>query len=213
MTKDPSLGPREGVDADPATLLPPGQARVLGVLRRSREPLLLAEVASNADAHENTVRPQLEALIKRGLVVRTRADSGRRGRPAWLYAQQPDAVAPATELAELAAALAGAVVRHAADPREAAIEAGRAWGLQIADSRSDSFAQLVRLGFAPVPAADGSIKLTRCPLLGAARAEPTVICGVHQGLVEGLVAASGGDPEHVELTAFAEPGCCRLRMP
>lgn len=213
MDKDPSLGPREGVDADPATLLPPGQARVLGVLRRSRRPLPLAEVASSAQAHENTVRPQLEALIERGLVVRTRADSGRRGRPAWLYGQQPDAVAPATELAELAAALAGAVVRHAADPREAAVEAGRTWGLQIADSESDAFDELARLGFAPVSDADGTVKLTRCPLLGAARAEPTVICGVHQGLVEGMVSASGGDPGQVELIAFAEPGCCRLRMP
>lgn len=207
------LGPRQGADADPSTLLPPGQARVLGVIKGSPGPLTLAEVAERSRAHENTVRPQLDALIERGLVVRSRAASGRRGRPAWLYSERPEAIAPVTELAELAAALAGAVVRHADDPREAALEAGRTWGLELADEESDAFEELVRLGFAPVPDEDGSLKLTRCPLLGAARAEPTVICGVHQGLVEGLVQAAGGDPEQVELTAFAEPGCCRLRMP
>lgn len=213
MNKTPDLGPRDGADAPAEAALPPGQARVLGVLRRARTPLRLAEVAERAGAHENTVRPQLEALHERGLVIRSSADSGRRGRPAWLYAIQPSVMLPTTELAELAVALAGAVVRHAPDPREAALEAGRAWGQQLGEQSDDSaFEQLVRLGFAPVQ--DGeTTRLTRCPLLGAASAEPTVICGVHQGLVEGMVSATDGDPDEVELLPFAEPGCCVLRMP
>jgi predicted ArsR family transcriptional regulator len=208
-----SLGPRDGADAPVEETLPPGQARVLAVLRRARTSLRLAEVADRCAAHENTVRPQLDALHERGLVTRTAADSGRRGRPAWLYAVRRGAIAPTTELAELAVALAGAVVRHAADPKEAALEAGRAWGERLAEDSDDtSFEQLVRLGFAPVR--DGeTTRLTRCPLLGAAAEEPTVICGVHQGLVEGMVAAAGGAPEDVELLPFAEPGCCLLRMP
>ena len=212
MNKSSPLGPRNGATPDPAEALTPGQARVLGVLKRSRSALTLAEVSARTDSHENTVRPQLDALIERGLATRTPAESGRRGRPAWLYADQPAAVAPTTELAELAAALAGAVTRHAPDPRAAAIEAGRAWGEQVA-GESDAFAQLVRLGFAPVDTADGSIRLTRCPLLGAAQAEPEVICGVHEGLMQALVAAAGDDPDAVSLIPFAEPGACRLRMP
>lgn len=213
VTKDRTLGPRDGADAPVDAALPPGQARLLGVLRRARTPLRLTEVAARCEAHENTIRPQLEALHERGLVSRTPAATGRRGRPAWLYAARATVITPTTELAELAVALAGAVVRHADDPRAAALEAGHAWGEQLSEQSDDTvFEQLVRLGFAP--GEDGEeVRLTRCPLLGAAQAEPQVICGVHEGLVRGMVDARGGDPEEVELLPFAEPGCCVLRGP
>jgi predicted ArsR family transcriptional regulator len=53
-------------------------------------------------------------------------------------------------------------------------------------------------------------RLRQCPMLAVAREHPDVVCNVHQGLVEGAMAASGAAADGVRLEAFAEVGACRL---
>ena len=51
-----------------------------------------------------------------------------------------------------------------------------------------------RLGFepAPEPVAEGThVAFLRCPLKELAEAYPELVCSLHQGLCEGVVAASG----------------------
>ncbi len=70
-----------------------------------------------------------------------------------------------------------------------------------------------RLGFAPETGPRSTtVRLRRCPLLDAARANPEVVCNVHLGIVRGALAALGGEPEPSSLEAFAEPGACRLNL-
>jgi predicted ArsR family transcriptional regulator len=75
---------------------------------------------------------------------------------------------------------------------------------------------LEELGFAPShDARVGVIKLGRCPLLEAAHQHPEVVCGVHLGVVRGILAELGNDPAQTERTAlqpFSEPGACRLEL-
>lgn len=73
---------------------------------------------------------------------------------------------------------------------------------------------LVDLGFGPQRDERDRdlLRLTTCPLLDLAVANPDVICQVHLGLVEGVVGHGEGDPDP-ELTPFAEPGACLLRLP
>ena len=69
------------------------------------------------------------------------------------------------------------------------------------------------LGFAPQPdARHVVVRLTRCPLLEAARRHPEIVCGVHLGIVRGALEVYGGEAERADLLAFSEPGACLLDL-
>jgi predicted ArsR family transcriptional regulator len=95
---------------------------------------------------------------------------------------------------------------------------GRGWGSRLVQSREatedadGTVVDLLRtLGFDP----DGRpthLRLRQCPMLDVARRHPEVVCQVHRGLVEGALEAAGGDPDRVDLEAFAERGACILRL-
>ena len=58
-----------------------------------------------------------------------------------------------------------------------------------------------------------SVRLTRCPLLEAARSNPLIVCNVHLGLLRGVLVEYGADPTGSALVPFAEPGACLLVVP
>jgi predicted ArsR family transcriptional regulator len=62
------------------------------------------------------------------------------------------------------------------------------------------------------PGRSATIRLTRCPLLDAALADPEIVCTVHEGLVVGALAEFGDRERTVNLTPFAEPGACVLTI-
>ena len=69
------------------------------------------------------------------------------------------------------------------------------------------------VGFAPE--ADDratTARLTRCPLLDAAKEFPDVVCGVHLGIVRGALDEYGADSRRTDLAPFSEPGACRLDL-
>jgi predicted ArsR family transcriptional regulator len=74
-------------------------------------------------------------------------------------------------------------------------------------------AHLERMGFEPGLAHDGSAYLLRrCPILDLARARPDVVCQVHLGLAQSVLARAGGPVRAVEIVPFAAPGLCVLRL-
>ncbi|HEX6150834.1 helix-turn-helix transcriptional regulator [Nocardioides sp.] len=208
-----------GPSAAAGEILPTGQARLLALLQQQSGPATLTELADASGLHPNTLRAHLEGLLARGDVVRTSEPAAGPGRPAHRYAVTGPRPAPAAELTGLAVALAGAVARSSVHPEEDARHAGRAWGHRLAEERPgqapEPVAALARMGFAPERDTTdaGLVRLTRCPLLDAAREAPDIVCGVHQGLVEGLLEHAGASTEGVELQPFAEIGSCRLLLP
>jgi predicted ArsR family transcriptional regulator len=213
------------------------RAALLDLLETRPAPATVAAMSRATGLHENTVREHLEALLGEGLVERTRAEAHGRGRPAWLYRAVRD-TGPVGEYAGLAAALAAQIQRTSDSPRADAIEAGIAWGRQLAaDSAADSavdsavdgqgqrhsrspaearrrtVALLDGLGFAPQGDDSAAVfRLTRCPLLEAAYRYPDIVCGVHLGIVRGALEEYGGDAERTDLVPFAEPGACLLHL-
>ena len=172
----------------------------------------LAEIAERTGLHQNTVRSQVEALVDRGLVDRRRRRTAHRGQPAWEYLASGPTPAPANELTELAVTLARALRSSAQDPVGDAESAGKAWGRSVAgtlECPADEAvpAALHRLGFAPRRRGQ-TLRLTRCPLLKAALAEPEIVCGVHRGLVRGVAGS-----DEVDLRPFAEAGACLVEQP
>jgi predicted ArsR family transcriptional regulator len=215
---DGELGPREAsTEALPPS---PTRERILEVLRARSEPTSLAELSAASGLHVNTVRGHLGELLDVGTVSRTRAPAIGRGRPAWLYVADGPDPAPGTEYAGLATALALGLERSSKSPSADAVQAGEAWGRTLAaqvpadtDAATRVVRVLERMGFAPRRSERGVVRLTRCPLLQAARAHPDVVCGVHLGIVQGVLAESRAASSSARLEPFAGPGACLLTLP
>ena len=207
-----------------APVLSESRSALLEMLRAQAEPTSLAGLVALSGLHANTVREHLDALVQHGLARRSQAPASGRGRPAWLYRATGVQRDP-SEYAGLASALAAAIRRTSPNPGEDAVVAGLEWGRSLARHRTSGpvtsataarrevVALLDEIGFAPRPDARSStVRLTRCPLLEAAHLYPDVVCGVHLGLAKGALEEYGADPDGTELTPFAEPGACRLRL-
>jgi predicted ArsR family transcriptional regulator len=103
-------------------------------------------------------------------------------------------------------------------------EAGRRWAdrLDPTETRTSKrtrvnalVAHLDRLGFAPRRSrgrtSSTRIEMWSCPYLEVARERPEVTCGVHRGLVEGLLARDGLDTD-IELVPFATADYCTVTV-
>ncbi len=199
---------------------------MLEVLDERAEPISIVALATATGLHVNTVREHLDALVEAGLARREQAPAVGRGRPAWLYSAVPDDELPGgvAEYAGLASALAEMIEQTSGSPRRDAIDAGRRWGRQLATDRepgtrgeAEARRAVVQLldgfGFAAQPDAQHAVvRLTRCPLLEAARRHPEIVCGVHLGIVRGALEVYGGETDHADLLAFSEPGACVLDL-
>lgn len=223
----PQLGPAPVRGSIGPSLSGP-RGTVLERLQCSPRPVTIAGLAEELGVHPNTAREHLDALVARGLATREQAPAQGRGRPAWRYAaavDQPEPDPRVRDYAGLAAALAGHLVRTAADPAAQGLAAGREWGRALARDRAIPsvgpratprhrvVALMDDLGFSPdADAAATTVALRSCPLLDTARQYPQVVCQVHLGLVRGVLEHHGGDPRPTALLPFAEPGACRLHL-
>ncbi|WP_153506197.1 helix-turn-helix transcriptional regulator [Cumulibacter manganitolerans] len=205
MKIDPGTGPAP----TPTRSLPPLSPQRLEMLNRlAAQPgdRSVDELAGASGLHPNTVRAHLEGLVDEGLVERTAGRTGQRGRPSWRYRVVPERTAGAPEYVGLAIALAEQLAAMTPDAGRIARTAGERWASSIPGSggtTEDVVALLDDLGFAPVRHG-GDIRLTRCPLLTAARRNPDVVCGVHEGLIRARL--DGGESGRLE--PFAGPGYC-----
>src|SRR5699024_1480557 len=114
--------------------------------------------------------------------------------------------------------LARSISRTVEDPHSVAVAAGVDWGRAIAPTLDapaataveDAEQVLDRLDYSPTRNGD-VLALHTCPLLGAATENQEVVCGVHDGLVRGILAARGHEAT-IDLEPFASPGTCVLRV-
>lgn len=168
-------------------------------LARSPLPLTTAEVAETLELHVNTVRPHLERMREVGLL---RVDTGGRGgvgRPQHRYSLSNDAPSLGLEpppFPKLAKMLLSAAAQSGLDRSEmlgAGREQGRADALRWApgsDPLEALVAEQATLGFDPALVEDehsATVAFAHCPYQALAESHPDIVCGLHCGLVEGLV--------------------------
>ena len=196
------------------------RTRLLAVLDRSARPMGVRELAEAVDLHPNTVRQHLDQLVEAGLAVRDAAPPVGRGRPPLRYAAEPgsDEQDPAAYRA-LAGVLAGQLARLP-DSVPVALAAGERWGRALAHETTDpapaanALGRLVAVldaaGFAPqAPVADGApIRLRHCPFGTLARDNGEVICGVHLGLMRGVLRELDAPVDALRLEPFVGPSLC-----
>ncbi|HKX66216.1 MAG TPA: helix-turn-helix domain-containing protein [Intrasporangium sp.] len=223
VEKNEGWGPRPSRTgmADAVASLSAQRRRVLDAL--DEEPRSIAAVAQALGLHVNTAREHLDGLVDAGLALRSRLTPNGRGRPGWGYAVRPGVGASSVgEYASLATVLAEHAAAQGGDVAGDMARLGRGWGRGLVGSRAadkdgepDPERTVVEvldtLGFDPEERPP-VVRLRQCPMLDVARRHPEVVCRVHLGLVEGVIEAAGGDPEGVDLEAFAEPDACLLHL-
>src|SRR5919202_2319378 len=190
---------------------PPRRVPRMGVLDAVADPLrlrivrhladggsaTLAELADVAGVHLNTIRAHVAALEAAEVLESTQKPASGPGRPAAEYRLVDGWGLSSTDFLELAGLLAAALVRN--PPDEAALRAtGAEWGRYLAgrpgrrDIAEELPRALERLGFHAT--VDGDVvRVTGCPCAVVSPDHPEIVCGLATGLVDGILAASGGE--------------------
>ncbi|CAM2937124.1 helix-turn-helix transcriptional regulator [Skermania piniformis] len=204
--------------------------RLLAILRGASEPLDAQELARMTGQHVTTVRFHLDVLTRESLVRQVQQPPRGRGRPRIGYC----AVQRSVGYQELAHVLADQLGHDPRYSHDAAVDAGRAWGARLAageppprtvvEAREAVLAIMSELGFGPereVPERESDeisdqacVRLTACPLRDLARTHSEVVCGVHLGMLRGLIEqhAAGRTGLTVDLQPFWEPDACAIRI-
>ena len=119
-------------DAKHAALASEPRRRALALLTESAVPLDVGAVASALGLHITTARFHLEHLETAGLVQRTIARAGRRGRPHVLFSAVAGPLSAENAQQQLTEALAAVIAEDVDGGRARATRAGEHWSAQYA---------------------------------------------------------------------------------
>jgi predicted ArsR family transcriptional regulator len=196
--------------------------RVLRLVREHDGAVDAATLADQIGLHVTTARFHLDALCDEGTVARTRIKRAGVGRPRTGYVAVRDRL-DYESLAEILALELGDTV---AERRQRAERAGQRWASRIVagstgqDVPADPATMIAgifeRMGFEPELASgngrrERTIRLHGCPVRDLAQSHPEVSCGMHLGLLRGLVGSR--EPTlRSELDPFVEPELCIARV-
>jgi predicted ArsR family transcriptional regulator len=210
------------VDSTPAPAT--GRRRqVLDELRAASRPLSILELASRLDMHPNTVRFHLDALTTTEQVERVDQSPSRRGRPPLVFRAREGMDPTGPRGYRLLSSILADSLADLPDGPARAAAAGRRWGERLVRARESAPARtdrqavdtlltlLEELGFAPelLPGeAAPTIGLRHCPFLELTRGDTRLICPVHLGLMQGVLAEIGASTTVDRLVPFVEPGLC-----
>jgi predicted ArsR family transcriptional regulator len=208
---------RPGLSDPSAPQISVRRRAVLTRLREAAGPVAAEEIAEAAGLHANTARFHLDALVEDGLADRAPEKRSTPGRPRVMYAARFEA-SDQRSYGLLSEMLTGMVAGFAG-AHDVAVDAGRAWGRSLAEP-GEPLTELVRvfteIGFDPkVQPDDGTgtdIHLRHCPFVEVAARHPEVVCGLHQGLMEGLLGELGDHLTAERLEPFVAPRLCIARV-
>jgi len=197
--------------------------RLLTLLRRSDATLDVYELAAATGLHITTVRFHLGVLARAGQITAQKTPRTTPGRPRTVYTIRTEE-APPDGYRPLAALLAANLGPTPRTRRRRAEKAGRNWAISLIPSTNavatrdeaahriaDLFAEM---NFDPELADPASgtgerqIRLRACPYRDVARDHPDVVCAIHLGLLDGVLAQLGGPPTSVRLVPFVKPHLC-----
>ncbi|MFU8839876.1 MAG: helix-turn-helix transcriptional regulator [Nitriliruptoraceae bacterium] len=219
----PRVKPHDERALEHAALASPVRLRLLDELVARPGPSHIDDLATGMGLHESTVRGHLIILQDAGFVEQVVEHAARPGRPRVLYgATSKSRVGTAGCLGyrTLANVLSAYLHREARDPAATGERAGQAWAAHLTEhvptvrrSQHDALDRtrqvLENVGFSSELAGepDQPVLVHRtCPFAGVVDEHGQVVCGLHKGLLEGLLEAFGARPVTTELTVASVPG-------
>jgi predicted ArsR family transcriptional regulator len=197
--------------------------RYIGLAGR---PISVREMSRRQGLHPNTLRPHLRRLEEAGLVSREIRKSASVGRPQTMYSIRETAGEEARDYRLLAEMLCGLVKGGRA--LEQARELARQWGaylvaqggpkpgVRLPARRNLAMLQeaMAKAGFQPRFRREGQasieITLRDCPFRDLADDYRDLVCTLHRGLLEGMVAGLNPALAIKEFRPFVERGICRV---
>jgi len=203
------------------------RAYVVEILRSSKEPLSVVEVADRVGIHANTARFHLESLVDAGLATREAEISSQPGRRRILYAATESSQARERSQGYrlLAQILVGAIAAKASDEGAGMYEVGVYWGDYLT-SRPTPFEKLDETTidrrmldqidpdwFEPelVLGTPNQLVFHHCPFVDSARTHPGIVCRMHGGMINGSLAELRSRQRVLELRPMSEgQECCAL---
>ena len=204
------------------------RTHIIQLLRDTREPLSVADVASLVGVHVNTARFHLESLVDAGLATRETEARSRPGRRRVLYSgtlpNQTHERAQGYRL--LAEILTMTIANHCPDAGDEMYQVGREWGGYLT-SRPAPFEvfdeeaidervvdKLDALWFAPELRKEPQpeLLLHNCPFIESATIAPTVVCELHAGMINGSLEELRSTQRVVGLSPQIMPHLCRARL-
>lgn len=209
------------------------QHTLLAEVARHPRPVTVAELAEAMGLHPNSVREAMAFLVDTGLVTRERQPAPGRGRPSWAYQSvAPTQVAALSrEFADMSAAVAEHLAASVADAQGAAHDIGARWGRRMVDmlatpdaaeddptGRIEVYAGKVRLflsslGYQPLGDADaGRMRLYQCPLRAEGQVPNPLVCQMHRGMLDEVLAILSDGRVGAVLTPFAGPSHCTVEL-
>lgn len=218
MDVDAILAP----DAGPA--LGRSRAKVLDLLRNAHSPLSVQDIADSTGLHPNTARFHLDALADAGLATREPEPRRAPGRPSIVYRSSGEGgPSGSRHYRLLAEMLTSLIAGTMPDPASTATEAGLMWGRYLTEQPlpyqhvdpdeavAGLTAMLEQMGFSPEAVTeDGQtlLHLRACPFLEVAESHREVVCSLHLGLMQGVLAKMRAPLTADRLEPFAQPGRC-----
>jgi predicted ArsR family transcriptional regulator len=207
-------------------LADPTRNRLYRYLRLSGRPVNVREMAVRLSLHPNTLRPHLRRLEEAGLVASEISRGATVGRPQTLYTVVDRDQAEGRDYRLLADILAGVLSgRRALDRAQAQ---AREWGAFLAGRTipkpgarrvvGPNLAMLQEAlagaGFDPRfrrrSAKTVEVSMRDCPFRDMLDEHRELVCAVHQGLLEGILAASRPPLTLSSFQPLVERTTCRL---
>ena len=205
--------------------------RLYRYLGLSGRPVSVRELSRRLSLHPNTVRPHLRRLEEAGLLTREiRKATGAQtvGRPQTLYSAAEVPSGGGRDYRLLAEMLCG-LLRDRRDLQRAATLA-REWGryliaqrgakpgARLPEGRNLAMLQeaMAEAGFEPRFRRQGAraveVTLRSCPFRDLVDEHRELVCSLHRGLLEGMVAGLKPPLAVKEFKPLAERGVCRLHL-
>jgi predicted ArsR family transcriptional regulator len=217
-------------------LADPSRYAIYQEVAQANDPLSTTEIAQRLALHPNTVRLHLEKMREAGLLVLSTDHHGSVGRPQHRWAAVPQAPSLGLEPAgfRLLAHLLAELAAQAPLDAELVAAVGRRRGQAQTKERPPRreparstcvrtvMDQLADLGFDPALEPDISssrltISFTGCPFRELAAVYPDIVCQLHRGITEGILAGAAAATPGVRarVEAFAslvDVDPCRVEM-
>ncbi len=190
-------------------------------------PVTLAQVHGDSSRHPNATRQILAILVESGHLEAAPVPSGSRGRPplGWQCTAKGHAALSSVDAAGTAMTVVASYLIDHDGPT--AHDLGVQWSQAHADlipeleddcdehRRVDGLVTVLEaLGFDPVHRTTESgdaVSLQSCPLVGAARQRPDVVCEMHRGFLDGVIHKLGAS-EGLSLVPFADEHSCHVEL-
>ncbi|MDQ4005098.1 MAG: helix-turn-helix domain-containing protein [Actinomycetota bacterium] len=197
--------------------------RYIGLAGR---PVSVREMSRRLSLHPNTLRPHLRRLEEAGLVSHQLRRATGVGRPQTQYSAAPPSGDEGRDFRLLAEMLCG-LLRTKREIDRATVLA-REWGeylvlqggpkpgVRLPERQNLARLQdaMARAGFDPRFRRSGrsvEVTLRDCPFRDLADEYRDLVCSLHRGLLEGMLAGLKPSMQLRELKPFVERGVCRLR--